>query len=922
MGQTLGCCNSNAPRGQRATPTKPPSTPLSAAEPRRPRRLAAEPTPPSAIRSGADGAKTSRWRYKAANHLPLGLRTGPRLDSPLASRYIQANEAFNVAQVVEGSQGVLFLLLADGSGWAFDRKPGIGEMCVREDAAAPAVFDEKPGIGTVCSSDGGHAEAAGDGDNSTDFDVVGVATSVWHSVSHFADSFFGGGEGTSLLEPLAADAPPVGVFPPRSGHHFAPKHSEARGPKQTNKFWTNWVTGLAGPDSPIWVVPYALKWAGGRSAKSLLVSHSQPQSHYDSERPGHISYYHTPFAEQFGISAANGGIDGHYAVVQESMMGIYVEARGRGGKVTFPIYSGMAYVSGHYTGGLTPALTSPSLSIESVSAGVWKLETGLGAEFRAFAIDDQGEFADRSYTFVRGDGSWRLSRPFNGWLRVARVVSPADRKILDSHARAIVVGVDVGVETQGVLRYGFSKAGATAVPVLHWAYAHHVKLMGAGAGAQTVVPQSELAPITTPTKGRMRGVLGDSWTMSVDLSEAARLDFLPEGIVQEPYLSELKDRTAASLRDEMGVDACLQARWVDAPCASARKFLLTGSFYYSGKGLQKLGSLCILAEKLLGRGDRQTQNCAALLGKAFRCFYARDSDCGGVATGIYDQDWGGIVNKQGYDNADCANADFGNACYNDHHYHFGYFVTAAAALVKLVPAKATDIGLVSFITTLIRDTANPSREDPFFPQFRMFDWFDLHSWSHGVVPMSDGKNQESLSEDINLYYGIQLWGRVMKEPLLEQLGTTMVGLLAATTREFFFMEDGNPHHHPDFVKNRVTGILFQNKAHYTTWFGTDPKHIHGIQMLPLTPALRLARSAAFCRQEWNDILHRVPMSHNDAWTSVILTGNLALIAPDRAYGALRKLDAADLDFGLSHAWALYWAAAMSAAGSGGGIERL
>merc|ERR1719223_2292528 len=90
----------------------------------------------------------------------------------------------------------------------------------------------------------------------------------------------------------------------------------------------------------------------------------------------------------------------------------------------------------------------------------------------------------------------------------------------------------------------------------------------------------------------------------------------------------------------------------------------------------------------------------------------------------------------------------------------------------------------------------------------------------------------------------------MKQPLLEQLGATMVAFLAVTAREFFFMEDGNPHHHPDFLKNRVTGILFQNKAHYTTWFGTDPRHIHGIQMLPLPPALRLARTARFCGQEW------------------------------------------------------------------------
>ena len=41
-------------------------------------------------------------------------------------------------------------------------------------------------------------------------------------------------------------------------------------------------------------------------------------------------------------------------------------------------------------------------------------------------------------------------------------------------------------------------------------------------------------------------------------------------------------------------------------------------------------------------------------------------------------------------------------------------------------------------------------EDRHFPQFRSFDWFDLHSWSRGVIPSADGKDQESTSEELNL----------------------------------------------------------------------------------------------------------------------------------------------------------------------------
>jgi hypothetical protein len=41
-------------------------------------------------------------------------------------------------------------------------------------------------------------------------------------------------------------------------------------------------------------------------------------------------------------------------------------------------------------------------------------------------------------------------------------------------------------------------------------------------------------------------------------------------------------------------------------------------------------------------------------------------------------------------------------------------------------------------------------QDTYFPLFRSFDWFDLHSWSRGVIPSADGKDQESTSEEFNL----------------------------------------------------------------------------------------------------------------------------------------------------------------------------
>ncbi|CAE8664512.1 unnamed protein product [Polarella glacialis] len=335
-----------------------------------------------------------------------------------------------------------------------------------------------------------------------------------------------------------------------------------------------------------------------------------------------------------------------------------------------------------------------------------------------------------------------------------------------------------------------------------------------------------------------------------------------------------------------------------------------GGFYSSGKGFQKVGMICLLLEKFFTLQDVQTQECVGWLAGSFQCYYdpANGKHCLGASASYYDQDWGGLVDRIGWDKKD-GNCDFGNVDYNDHHYHFGYFVVSAAILAKLKPDMLQQPLFVGYVNTLIRDTTNPSTDDLHFPRFRTFDWFDLHSWSHGIVPAFDGKDQESTSEELNLHYGLTLWGKVTGDEGVHRLGATMLTLAANTVREFFLMKTGNPYHPADFVKNHVTGIFLQGKVDYTTWFGRAPEFIHGIQMLPLSPALMLTRKPDFCKEEWDDILSKVDLDGiAKPWDSVLLTGSLAILDPELAYSKLRALGEGDMDGGLSRAWALYWAA--------------
>lgn len=109
--------------------------------------------------------------------------------------------------------------------------------------------------------------------------------------------------------------------------------------------------------------------------------------------------------------------------------------------------------------------------------------------------------------------------------------------------------------------------------------------------------------------------------------------------------------------------------------------------------------------------------------------------------------------------------DFGNTYYNDHHFHYGYHILAAAYIGHLDPewAKANK----DCVNTLVRDVANPSAKDEVFPMWRNFDWYHGHSWAHGLYAAMDGKDQESSSEDVMHAYAIKMWGKVSGDADME-----------------------------------------------------------------------------------------------------------------------------------------------------------
>jgi len=185
------------------------------------------------------------------------------------------------------------------------------------------------------------------------------------------------------------------------------------------------------------------------------------------------------------------------------------------------------------------------------------------------------------------------------------------------------------------------------------------------------------------------------------------------------------------------------------------------------------------------------------------------------------------------DGLDDPGADFGNGYYNDHYFHYGYHVYAAAVIAKQNPQFYQRYA--QEINYYIRDYANPSRADQYFPLTRHKDWFCWHSWAAGLYEFADSRNQESTSEAVNAYYAVSLMGKAILNQQLDDFGRLLTAMEVISTKAYWQMPSNSKIYPELFKKNLMVGILWGTKVDYATFFGANDEYIHGIQFLPFTP---------------------------------------------------------------------------------------
>ncbi|KAL0582496.1 hypothetical protein ABG067_007631 [Albugo candida] len=442
--------------------------------------------------------------------------------------------------------------------------------------------------------------------------------------------------------------------------------------------------------------------------------------------------------------------------------------------------------------------------------------------------------------------------------------------------------------------------GHNASQFLHFALEHHMKSL-CGSNLQLM----PMLSLYSHTRGLMRAFLTRNalqWHFvipcDIDQTVDACLQFYSPREISMQDITQLK--LCEILRSEIEAED-----WPNAKNPQA-------SYYFRGKALQKIGSLCLLSAKLAILTENPAMvNLSVAIRQKLKQYLLLFAENKSSFPLVYDTLYKGIVSSEGLKKNDI-HVDFGSLAYNDHHYHYGYFITAVAILLFLDSelAQSHEADLLKSVTeSLINDVANTdSHHNPYFPSFRNFNWYYGHSYSHGITPMADGKDVESMSEDINFFYGLALYGRVVHNVRLQVAGSLMMKLEALTISTYFLISKDNVTHPPEFRNNKVTGIMFDNKCDYATWFSPNKECIHGIQMLPVIPAMEAFRRRGFVQEEWKTILCKLDAVKkwrecNSGWTSLLFT-NYSLIDKHEACKVL--LECA-LDDGLSRAWALYFA---------------
>lgn len=530
------------------------------------------------------------------------------------------------------------------------------------------------------------------------------------------------------------------------------------------------------------------------------------------EQPMHETVYFKELDFVLGNTAASGNFSAKVHDYSDWFVITRMEAGAGAMDLTFG--HGSPYVFANYTNG-NPTISFASHSTAPVAAKTPEVWSGTSSSpVIGFSVQGRNyaAFAPAGTSWT-GLGTAKITANLPAgkkYFSVAALPNRAALALMTKYAYNHVTGSQVSwnyrasdsklLSTYAVTTNNYAESTATGT--LMGLYPHQWRKLAGGA---TLTNESYFTP-----RGSMKLAEGGSFTTAITY----------QGVIPAmPALTDSADKTRLSTLVNNVRSETFTHR----------------DTYYTGKRLGKVASLIPLAQQT-GNTAAATQFKDELKWRLegwLKADVIDDLEPSPFAKNLfyYNSNWGTLLGIDG---------SFGSLKeLNDHHFHYGYFVRAAAELARNDKNWAQPQQFGGMIELLMRDYGNwerprnpaTSATGKMFPFLRNFDIYAGHSWASGHARFGAGNNNESSSEAMNAWTAMILWG--------EETGNTAVrdaGIFLYTTEMTAIQEYWNnvygTNYHPTYTKP-MASLVWGGKTDYATWFSGQAEAMHGIILLPI-----------------------------------------------------------------------------------------
>jgi endo-1,3(4)-beta-glucanase len=251
---------------------------------------------------------------------------------------------------------------------------------------------------------------------------------------------------------------------------------------------------------------------------------------------------------------------------------------------------------------------------------------------------------------------------------------------------------------------------------------------------------------------------------------------------------------------------------------------------------------------------------------------------------------------------------------NDHHFHWGYFIHAAAFMEQFEPGWSNEWG--DMINLLVSDAASSDRNDDTFPFLRNFSPYAGHSWANGFATFPQGNDQESTSESMQFASSLIHWGSVTNNDEIRDLGIYIYTTEQTAIEEYWF--DMYERNFQDSQQYSLVSRVWGNSYDNGTFWTADIAASYGIEMYPIHGgSLYLGHNTTYVEKLWDEITQNTGIIGNQVnpnlWHDVYWK-YLSFIDPQAAIDLYDAYPDRELKFGVSDAQTYYWLHAMNALG--------